>query len=90
MHIDQLRIHLRRHLRHDFSIAVAGRNGQIGSRGTFIHKIAVFRRFLGEDKRQLGPVRRLFSRCRVMHVENDVGPFGNELRGLKQTEVLRA
>ena len=90
LHVDQLRIDLRRHFRDDFSIGVPCRDRQIPSCWAFIDVVPVLGWVLGKDNRESGPVRRLFAGGRVVHVKNDIRAFRHELCRLEQTEVLRA
>ncbi len=70
--VDQLHVDIRRHLGHDFGMAIAGRDREIRRRGAIVHEIAKRRRLLCKHQADARAVRCRLANRRVVQVEDKV------------------
>src|SRR4030095_7193657 len=90
LQVNQLCIHLRRHFGNDFGVVSTCGYRKIGTRWAVVHEVTQFWRLLREDQADARSVRRRLAYGGVVHIEDEIGPFRNELCGFEQIEVLWA
>src|ERR1700736_4715416 len=77
-------------LTHDFRVAFAGRNYQVGRRGAIGHEVARGVSAFRQHHPDLGPIRRGFAVGGVMNLEYDIRSLGDDLRGIAELKALSA